>query len=387
MSEGIIIETLIKVVFILIYAKLAGELFEKFGQSAVIGELLAGILLGPSLFNIISSENQIISFLAEIGVILLLFEVGLESSVFQLLKVGWTSAKVAFIGVFVPMLLGIVYFLFIGYNSTVALLVGATLTATSVGVTMRVLSDIKKVSSAEGQIILGAAIIDDVLGLIILSAIISIVGTGSVSVFGISKTVVFSVLFLVATLFIGIKFAKPIVSFVHEMKVRGAMISLSLAFAFILAITANFIGLATIVGSFAAGLVLENTERKEHILENIRPVSDIFVPMFFLLAGARIDLNAIHSGSLVLIMILFSIAIIGKLISGLGCGRNIANRLAVGIGMIPRGEVGLIFVTVGLTAGVINQELYAVLVIMIILTTLITPLLLRPVMLSKHVKA
>ena len=382
----LIIDALVRVVIILITAKLAGELFEKFRQSAVLGELLVGVLLGPSLLGFIDPTNEILKFLAEVGVILLLFEVGLESNLVKMLKVGWNSFRVAIIGVLIPFILGWAYYHFMGHTLMVSLFVGATLTATSVGVTIRVLGDIKKVDSPEGRVILGAAVIDDIIGLIILSVLVSMIQVGSVQVSVIARSIVFAMLFLVLTTWIGIRYAETIFKYVHSMQVRGALISASVAFAFILAVLANLIGLATIVGSFAAGLVLETTERKEHIIRRIAPVSDLFVPMFFIMAGAHTDLHSLSLRALPIIGILFVIAIISKLVSGWGCQKKVASRLGVGIGMMPRGEVGLIFATIGLSGGIISAELYGILVIVIMATTLVTPPVLRPVLLAQGKK-
>ncbi len=370
------------IIIILILAKLFGEIFEKFGQSAVLGELLVGAVLGPSLLGLIQpGQNEILTFLSEIGVILLLFEVGLESNVYKLLKSGLTSTLVACIGVATPMILGWIYFDMAGHPSTVSLFVGATFTATSVGITMRVLSDMKKIDTDEGRIILGAAVIDDVIGLIILSVVTGIVEAGKVSLLGIGKITLYSVAFLTITTWIGIKYAPKLFRLINKMKVRGSIVVLAFAMSLILAIFANQIGLATVVGAFAAGLILERTEQKEHILTNIQPVADMFVPFFFVMAGAYMQVELLGDmKNLIFILILTVIAIIGKIVAGLGAIGTKASKLAIGVGMIPRGEVGLIFATFGLNSHLIDSQLYAVLVMVIILTTFLTPPVLKPIM-------
>ncbi|KHO45311.1 MAG: Na+/H+-exchanging protein [archaeon GW2011_AR3] len=384
----IFIITLLTIILALILAKIIGELFEKMGQSAVLGELMVGIVMGPSLLHILQpGENEVFTFLAEIGVILLLFEVGLESNVYKLLKSGMTATLVACVGVAVPLITGYAYFALSGHPSTVALFIGATLTATSVGITMRVLSDIKRIDTEEGRIILGAAVIDDVIGLIILSIVTGIVELGKVSIFGIGKITFVSVLFLVLTTWVGIKFTPWLFRYINRMQVRGSVIVFAFALSLILAVMANLIGLATIVGAFAAGLILERTEQKEHIHERIQPVADMFVPLFFIQAGAYIDVHVLANlSNLGFIIVLTLIAIAGKLASGIAVIGKKANPWAIGIGMIPRGEVGLIFATFGLTSGLIDASLYGVLVIMIMLTTFITPPLLKPIMLKLKVK-
>jgi Kef-type K+ transport system membrane component KefB len=374
--------TVTTLILVLVLAKLFGELFEKFKQSAVLGELLVGVILGPSLFNILKpGEDPVFTFLAQIGVILLLFEVGLESNVYKLLRAGITSTLVACVGVAVPFLLGYLYYAYMGSATTLALFVGATLTATSVGITMRVLSDMKKIDSEEGRIILGAAVIDDVIGLIILSVITGIVKVGTVSWLGVGKITFTSVLFLVLTTWIGIKYAPWLFRMINKMKVRGGVVVLAFAMSLVLAVFANLIGLATIVGAFAAGLILERTEQKEHIHDRIQPVADMFMPLFFVEAGAYVDVHVLgNTANLVIIGILLVIAVAGKIASGLGAFLSKANKLAIGVGMIPRGEVGLIFATFGLTSGLVDNNLYAVLVIVIMLTTFVTPPFLKPLM-------
>jgi len=374
--------TVATIIVVLILAKLFGEIFEKFGQSAVLGELIVGAVLGPSLLSlIIPGQNEVLVFLSEIGVILLLFEVGLESNVYKLLKSGVTSTLVASMGIAAPMFVGWLYFTLAGYSSTVALFAGATFAATSVGITMRVLSDMKKIDTEEGRIILGAAVIDDVIGLIILSVVAGIVDAGKVSLLGIGKITFFSIAFLVITTWIGIKYAPALFRLINKMKVRGSIVVLAFAMSLILAIFANQIGLATVVGAFAAGLILERTEQREHILSSIKPVSDMFVPFFFVMAGAYMQLELLGGmKNLVLILVLTVIAIAGKLAAGLGAVGTKANKWAVGVGMVPRGEVGLIFATFGLSSGLIDNQLYAVLVMVIILTTFITPPILKPIM-------
>jgi len=372
---------ILKLIVVLAAARFAGILAEKIKQPAVLGELLAGVVLGPSIFSFIEPGHEpILAFLAEIGVILLLFEVGLESNIHQLLKAGLASTLVAIIGVVLPFGLGYVYAYSAGMSSIVSIFIGATLTATSVGVTMRVFSELKKIQSEEAKVILGAAVIDDIIGLIILSVIVGIIETGSVSITGIGKIVLYSVVFLVATLAIGIKFTPFIFKIIHALKIRRTFVISAFLFTLVLAFFANKIGLATIVGAFAAGLVLERTQHKEHIVEKIKPVSNIFVPIFFVMAGVYLNIWSMFEGGGVmrLVFMLFAIAIVGKIASGLGCVRTTAKRFAVGLGMIPRGEVGLIFASYGLTHGIVGDSLYSILVIVIMLSTLIVPPILKP---------
>ena len=371
---------ILKLIVILASAKFAGILAEKLKQPPVLGELLAGVVLGPSIFGFIQPGGEaVLTFLAEIGVILLLFEVGLESNIHQLLKSGLASLLVATIGVAVPFGLGYYYSIAAGFSNLVAIFIGATLTATSVGVTMRVFSDLNKVQSEEAKVILGAAVIDDVIGLIILSVLVGIVETGTVSMPGIGKILLYSVVFLVASIAIGIRFTPFIFRIVHALNIRRTFVISAFLFALALAFVANKIGLATIVGAFAAGLILEQTQHKEHIIERIKPVSNLFVPLFFVMAGVYLNVwSMFEPGIFHLVLVILGIAVVGKMASGLGCVRTKARRYAVGLGMIPRGEVGLIFASYGLTTGLATEALYSALVIVIMLSTLIVPPLLKP---------
>ena len=288
---------------------------------------------------------------------------------------------VAIIGVIVPMALGYFYFIFTGHSTTVALFVGGTLTATSVGITMRVLSELGKTKTEEGKIILGAAVIDDVLGLIVLAVVVGIVATGHVSLFNVFKLTAYGVLFLVGSIYIGIKYMPKIYRLVHEFEIEKTFVIAAFIFALFLAIIANWIGLATIVGSFAAGLILERAEHKEHYYERMKPVADLFVPIFFVMAGAVMNIKTLFDlQSLLPIIFITLIAIVGKIVAGLGAYGTKANKFQIGLGMIPRGEVGLIFVAYGLSTKVIDAHLYSLLVVVVMLTTFVTPPLLAAFM-------
>jgi Kef-type K+ transport system membrane component KefB len=369
---------LLDFLIIIILAKIAGFLMHKVGQSAVLGELLVGLILGPSLFHFIHPESsEILTFLAEFGVIILLFEVGLESNIYKLLKVGMASTLVAIVGIILPFFLGYLYYTMIGSPSIVALFIGATLTATSVGITMRIFKERKKVNSNEGKIILGAAVIDDVIGLVILSVLVGIVEFGRVSLFNIGKITLFSVFFLAGSIYLGIKLAPALLRLTKQLGIKRTYTFTAIVFAFGLAYFANLIGLATIVGAFAAGLILEVREDRDHIRERIKPLADVFVPIFFVHAGSLMDVTTLFNSKVIApILVLFAIAIITKIVSGWAAIKVKANKLVIGLGMVPRGEVGIIFATFGLTNGIINASLYALLIVVIMLTTFVAPPLL-----------
>ncbi len=379
MEHHIIGEILLKFLIILIAAKIAGWVCHRFKQSAVLGELIAGMLLGVSLFNIITPEiKDVFAFLAELGVIILLFEVGLESNIYKLLKVGIASALVAVVGVILPFLFGFLLFsMFMGSTALVALFVGATLTATSVGITMRIFSEKNLIDSNEGKVILGAAVIDDVLGLIILSVLAGIVEFGKVSLFNIGKISFLSIFFLAGSIYLGIKFAPLLLKLTNKLQMQRTYAITAVVFAFGLAYIADYIGLATIVGAFAAGLILETREDKDKIRDRIKPLADIFVPIFFVNAGMLMDVRMLADLSILIpIIALFALAVTGKIAAGIAAIGVKAKKLVIGLGMIPRGEVGIIFATFGLANKIIEPSLYALLVVVIMLTTFIAPPLL-----------
>jgi Kef-type K+ transport system membrane component KefB len=388
MVTHILSVVLLDFVLVLVAARLGGWLAEKIRQPSVLGEIIAGIMIGPSLLGLLNPavagqdaqfSFQFMLLLGEIGAMVLLFQVGLESGLHKMLKSGFTSFCVALIGVVVPALLGFVYFYyFLGQSFNVSIFVGGMLTATSVGITMRVLSDIGKMKTNEGRIILGAAVIDDVMGLVILSMVVGLIGTTVVTpgqiIFDTAKITFMSVIFLLGSLWLGMRFMPKILGYLHSIKMHRTFIVSSFVFLMIYGYLADIIGLAAIVGAFAAGLVFETLNTKEHFMEKVKPVANLLVPIFFVMVGARMNIAALASPEILpMILVLLAIAIIGKMAAGLGALRSNVNKLAIGIGMIPRGEVGLIFAALGLTAGVITMQLYSALVIVILLTTLITP--------------
>ncbi len=382
-------------------AKLGGHLAERIGQPPVLGELVVGVLLGNlHLLGISGLEavkaNGTIDALARLGVILLLFEVALESTVGDMLKVGLRSLLVAVLGVVAPWLLGWgVGALLLPEHSTYAhAFLGAVLTATSVGITARVLRDLGRAQAPEARIILGAAVIDDVLGLVILAVVgglIAAAGAGStLSWVGVALIIVKAVVFLFGALSLGLWLSPRIFRLTARLRGKGILLATALVFCFLLAWLASAIGLAPIVGAFAAGLILERghyhdfTQKGEHLLEElIHPITSFLVPVFFVLVGMGVDLAAFSNREvLVLAGLLTVAAIIGKQLCALGGLGTRLDSISIGIGMIPRGEVGLIFANIGLGLAldgepVIDRGTYSAVVIMVMVTTLVTPPLLQ----------
>ncbi|HEX6044858.1 MAG TPA: cation:proton antiporter [Pyrinomonadaceae bacterium] len=397
---------LIGVVVMLVVAKLGGEIFERMGQPSVLGELLGGVLIGNLvLLGFQGAEglktNETIAALAELGVIILLFEVGLESDLRQMVEVGWSSLLVALLGVVAPFLLGWgVSAYFIPDGPTLGhVFIGATLCATSVGITARVFKDLGKLGTREARIILGAAVIDDVLGLLILAivagAIRAAASGGALSMFDVSWIALKSILFLVASIALGLLLVPRLLRGAGRLETRGVLLTLAISFCLFLAWAAAKVGLAPIVGAFAAGLILDEVHyqpkdgRNERDLNDLlQPVSTVLVPIFFVLMGLKVDLSLFARLDILgFALVLTLAAIIGKQICAAGVVERGVNRFAVGLGMIPRGEVGLIFAGIGSTlmlptAGgasepVISAATFGAVVIMVIITTLITPLALK----------
>lgn len=401
-AHGLDPVVLVGVAAMLVIAKVGGELFERMGQPAVLGELIGGIVVGNLvLLGFQGAEslktNEIIGALAEIGVIILLFEVGLESSLGEMLEVGWSSLLVAVLGVIAPFLLGwAVAAYFIPEGDVLGhIFIGATLCATSVGITARVLKDMGRLTTRESRIILGAAVIDDVLGLLILAVVAGAIKAkaagATLQLLDIVVIAAKALLFLIVSLVLGHYVMPYLLRGLGRFEGHGVLLAVSLAFCFFLAWAASLVGLAPIVGAFAAGLILDevsfesmpNHEKKE--LERLlNPVSTLLVPIFFVLMGLKVDLSAFFRPQLLgFAAVLTLAAILGKQICSLGILERGANRLSVGLGMIPRGEVGLIFAGIGATLmlpnaqgaqePVIGPATFGVVVIMVIVTTLVTP--------------
>lgn len=397
---------------LLILAKIS-SLVERFGQPAVLGEILVGValgnlgLLGIHVFEPILSNNAIL-FLAELGVVILLFQIGLESNINKMKETGTRAFLVAVVGVAVPFVLGAYLvgpWFFPGLSKVTYLFLGAALTATSVGITARVFQDLGKLHIPEAQIVLGAAVIDDVLGLIILAIVSAIAATGAVSAGGVAWIVFEAIIFLVGAIFIGQVSAPALGKLFSRIHTGfGMKFTLALSFGLIFAYAADAIGLAPIVGAFAAGLVLDPVHFKafkkpklaevvgdrvisrldqktreevahhaeRHIDELIEPLGYFLVPLFFVLTGMAVKLDVLFDKGILLLALGITIAaFIGKIVAGLVAGD--VNKWLVGWGMVPRGEVGLIFATTGKALGVVNNQIFSVIIVMVIISTLLTP--------------
>jgi len=408
---------LLTISLIYLVSKIGSEVCARLRLPAVSGELIAGVILGVSGLNLlvfITGETttlppliqgflenvygltdtealkvflfngKVISLLSDIGVIILLFEVGLESDLNELLSVGRQALVVAFVGVIVPFFfatIGLIYLF--GVPPITAVFAGAALTATSIGITAKVLSEINHLKTTEGQIIVGAAIVDDILGIIILAVVASLIKTGQVEINSIIYLILVAVAFLVSAIVIGRFFTRFIVNVVDRMQTRGQLLVPALIFAFLLAYIAHRIGLETIIGSFAAGLVLAESNKGEELKRLLAPVVDIIVPIFFVSIGAKTDLSILNPSlpsnreGLVVTLFLITVAILGKLVTGLTVWNPSLNKMAIGVGMIPRGEVGLVFAEIGANSGAVPSAIIAAIIMMVITTTFLAPSWLR----------
>jgi Kef-type K+ transport system membrane component KefB len=400
---------------LLLLAKIS-SLIEKWGQPAVLGELVVGVLLGNLILLGIDwvepiKHDEVIKFLAELGVVILLFQIGLESNVDKMRQVGLPALLVASAGVIAPFFLGYLVvgpWLMPGLSNNAYLFLGATLTATSVGITARVFQDLKKLQTPEAQIVLGAAVIDDVMGLIILAVVSAIVTTGSVSIITISLITLKAFLFLVGALVIGQWIAPHLGKLLSKIGTGSDMkFIFAIIFCLFFAYLAHLMGLAPIIGAFAAGLLMEHVvfetfddptvndeietavakadegtkeqvqqvlkhHNERHVEELIKPLGHFLVPLFFIMTGIQVNLETLADVKILgIALAITAVAFVGKLVSGLFAGN--VNKWIVGWGMAPRGEVGLIFAMIGKQLGVVSEEMFSVIIIMVILTTLLTP--------------
>jgi Kef-type K+ transport system membrane component KefB len=417
-SSLVLAGVMLSLVVVYFASKLGGELSLRLGFPPVLGELVGGVLVGVSALHLLvfpgvgiegSSSlvmqilqstdglsasaveptfkvtGEVISVLSEIGVIILLFEIGLESNLSELMKVGIQAVVVAVVGVTVPFVAGTAGAMIIfGVPAIPAIFAGAALTATSIGITSKVLSELGQLTSKEGQIILGAAIVDDIIGIVILAVVASLAKTGQVDVGNVVYLIVSSIVFIVGTLLLGKYVNAAFIAISGKLKTRGALLIPIIIFVLVLSYIGAAIHLEAILGAFAAGLLLDETEERKALEELVKPISDLVVPIFFVTVGARTDIGVLNPGvpanqeGLIIAIFLITVAIAGKVVTGLAVfGQPQINRLAIGVGMIPRGEVGLVFAGVGSASGIISDSLNAAIIMMVILTTFLAPPLLR----------
>lgn len=368
-------KVLLTLFIMLTAAKLMAELFERLRQPAVAGEILAGVVIGPSLLNL-AAPSEITSVLAEIGVIFLLFNVGLETKPSAILKVGPRAALVAVLGVVVPFLAGWLLMKWWGSTRIEALFVGTAMVATSVGITARVLSGMGLLDAPTARIILGAAVIDDILGLLVL-AVVSSMSAGSVNYVEILTTAILAIGFTAVVTFVGAPVITRLAPGVDRLRSGHGMFILGLVLCLGLSVAAAYIGVAAIIGSFLAGMALaEAAEDHPNMHRQINGVTEFLVPFFLVNIGMQLRLDVFRSSTVLLLCLLVTIVAVATKFFGCGLGAvtlGIKRGAQVGMGMVPRGEVGIIVAQIGLSLSVIGPDLFGVVLFMAVATTLIAP--------------
>jgi len=382
------LETLLTLCLLLFGAKIGGEICKRLGIAEVIGELLAGVLLAPTLLGGIVLMghrfvvlNDAVMALAEIGAVTLLFLVGLETSFAEFKRSGLMATIVAIGGVVVPFVLGYAIVILFGYPVNEALLVGAALTATSIAITVKTLQDIGRAKTGESNILISAAVIDDVLGLIVLAIVLSAVRNGSVNSGEIIVTAATAVGLWLGLTLIGVLVISRVIDllsprFVCDSTCQTASVAFGFGFAYLMGMA----GLSPILGSFAAGMSVAETKIVTAIQEFTKNINFMMAPIFFAVIGAQVDLSHVTATSLVFAAVLIVLAMLGKII---GCGvpvlllkRDIKGSVLVGLGMMSRGEVGLIIAGIGISGGYFSPDVFTAIVLMVLVTTIVTPIVL-----------
>jgi Kef-type K+ transport system membrane component KefB len=363
---------------IFVAAKIVGEAFERLRLPAVVGEIVAGALFGPYMLGLIHPTDTIHS-IAEIGAIFVLFHAGLETSPQDLIRVGRKALVVAISGVIVPFVLGFSYMKLTGESSTEATFVGAAMVATSVGITARVLGDLGVLTSRSARIILGAAVFDDILGMVLLAVVAGLASSIGVQWIHLSVLTFEAVIFAVFMIFVGSRIIRPLRRRVERLSTHHAPLILSLAICLLLSWLAAKIGMAAIIGAFFAGLAFADYAPEWDLLPSVASISDFLAPYFFFSIGSQLDIRVFQGNVLIAAVVISVLAIISKVF---GCGlpllkEGLHTSLTVGIGMMPRGEVALIVALVGLNSRIVHEPTYAIVIFMTAVTTLLAPSLLR----------
>jgi Kef-type K+ transport system membrane component KefB len=372
-------DVLVALFVVLLAAKLGDELFKRLGQPALVGEILAGIIIGPSLLGLVEPDETLEVF-AELGVVFLLFWVGLETRLSDMRDVGATAARVGALGVVVPFAAGYGAGLLLGESGETSVFLGAALVATSVGITSAVLIELQALATTAARTILGAAVIDDILAMVLLSVAVGVAAEGGVDLASISVVITFAVGFVVFVAIGGTRVVARWPDVFHAPKFSESPLLPAVILCLGLAAFAAQIGLAAIIGAFLAGMVVAETKDRHDFEEEVAPLYAFFPPFFFVFIGLEVELDAFTDpGTLALLVGVTALAFATKFGAAWVAARPMGggNALVVGLGMVPRGEVGIIVAGIGATAGVIDADLFAVIVGMSIATTLIIPPLLR----------
>ena len=360
-------------------ARLLGSLVRRAGQPSVLGELLAGVLVGKSALGLVDPSAEVFHLLGELGVVILLFSIGLETDLNRLLRAGGEATTVAVAGVVLPFGLGYGLGRWLGLPDLAAVVVGAAMTATSVGITARVLSDLGRLQDPEGQVILGAAILDDVIGLVILTVVAGLTEGKPVTALGVAKTAGLAFGFLAVTIPLGRLLVPRLLDALSGSKSPGTPAVVALILAFGLGWLADRVGSAAILGAFAAGLLVAGTAQSHDVEAGVTRLGHVFVPLFFVTVGAAVDLSSLSPAdpagrkTLLVALVLTVAAVAGKFAAGYAPFWFKGRKSLIGAGMIPRGEVGLIFAQMGRSGGVLDDGLFAALTVVVMVTTFLAP--------------
>ena len=374
------VQLLLVLAAVLLTTRALSALAEKVGQPAILGELVGGVLLGASMLGILDPNEFGIHTLAQLGLLILLFEIGLATNVRALARVGGTATVIAVVGVVLPFVFGYSALTAMGIGRLAAIVCAAALTATSIGISTRVLAELGFLQTNEGRVVLGAAVIDDIIGLVILSVIATFAAGAAITTTGIVRTSAIAFGFVVITLVAGNFVVPPLFRAAKRLHSPTTFAMLGLIIAFSLAALAGLVGSAIIVGAFVAGVVLNGIPQRDEVQGFAAPIGTLLTPIFFASVGASVDLRAlVEPRTLLITVVLLATGVVGKLIAAYVPIWFKGNKALIGTAMLPRGEVELIVAQTGLAIGALDASLFGAITLMVLLTTLLSPPLIKAV--------
>jgi Kef-type K+ transport system membrane component KefB len=374
------VELLLVLAAVLLTTRSLSALAERLGQPAILGELVGGILLGASALGILHPNDIAIHTLAQLGLLILLFEIGLATDLRALTKVGGTATVIAVVGVILPFAIGFAALSAMGVGRLAAIVCAAALTATSIGISTRVLAELGFLHTVEGRVVLGAAVLDDIIGLVILSVIATFAAGAAITTTGVLRTTAIAFGFVVITLMVGGYVVPPLFRAAKQLRSPTTIAVLGMVFAFALAALAGLLGSAVIVGAFVAGVLLNGLQQRNEILEFAAPIGTLLTPIFFASVGASVNLRSlVEPRTLLITVVLLAAGVVGKMIAAYVPVWFKGNKALIGTAMLPRGEVELIVAQTGLAIGALDASLFGAITIMVVLTTLLSPPLIKAV--------
>jgi len=371
-------DVLLDLLVVLVAAKAVAEIAERVGLPAVAGEMVAGVVVGPSVLGLVE-PGPVLAVLGELGIVLLLLDVGLKLDIAHLGSVARPATAVAVAGTVFTLAVGWAATVAVVHSGDTALFLAAAITATSLGISARVFADLGRLATLEARTVLGAAVVDDVIGLVTLTVVAKLVTGGRLSAASVAGTLALAVGYLLVAGVSGVRLAAPLFRVIERLaRSPGTPLALALAFSLALAALADAAGLAPLIGAFVAGLALARTDQAEQVQRDLTPIGHVLIPVFFLRVGVDADLGQIlRPEALGLAAVLVAAAVAAKVLCGFGALGSAADRLVVGFGMVPRGEVGLVFAGLGLRQGILDPPRYGALLVAILVTDLVGPVLLR----------